>query len=407
MNVVQINAVYQYSSTGRTTKEMHQYLMSHGHNSYVFCTNYISEENHIFPIGGKIDHKIHALLSRISGLQGYYSRFATQKLIQRLERIAPEIVILRNLHGNYIHVPLLLRYLARHDIPTVVVLHDCWFFTGHCCHYTMDQCLKWKTACHHCPSMGRYNKSLFFDTSTKCFFEKLNLFRAIPRLAVVGVSDWITNEARQSPIFTNAKVFQRIYNWIDLDIFQPRNATSMRQQIGLSKSDFVVLGVSQEWSEYKGLLHFIELGYQCPDIMFVMVGEMSDSTKEKLPSNVHAVGSVSDVNTLAEYYSMANVFLNFSIQETFGKVSAEALACGTPLITNDSTANPELCGDGCGYIFHYDAWEEVPKLIYKIKSENKNNYTRQCQNFAQNCFKMNNGLKQYMQLFDQLISYGK
>lgn len=39
MKVVQINAVYEYSSTGRTTMEMHEYLCSQGIESHVFCTN--------------------------------------------------------------------------------------------------------------------------------------------------------------------------------------------------------------------------------------------------------------------------------------------------------------------------------------------------------------------------------
>lgn len=64
-------------------------------------------------------------------------------------------------------------------------------------------------------------------------------------------------------------------------------------------------------------------------------------SSEKLPTNIIAVGILSGLRELAEHYSMADVFLNPSVQETFGKVSAEALACGTPIIANNATANPE------------------------------------------------------------------
>ena len=37
MKIVQINCVYEYSSTGRTTMEMHEYCMSYGIESHVFC----------------------------------------------------------------------------------------------------------------------------------------------------------------------------------------------------------------------------------------------------------------------------------------------------------------------------------------------------------------------------------
>ena len=41
--------------------------------------------------------------------------------------------------------------------------------------------------------------------------DKKEWFGKIPRLAVVGVSDWITNEARVS-LLSSAKVITRIYN---------------------------------------------------------------------------------------------------------------------------------------------------------------------------------------------------
>lgn len=74
-----------------------------------------------------MDHKLHALLSRITGRQACFSYLATRRLLRELDRINPDAVILRNLHGNYINLPVLLRYLAKKDIVTIPVMHDCWF----------------------------------------------------------------------------------------------------------------------------------------------------------------------------------------------------------------------------------------------------------------------------------------
>ena len=73
------------------------------------------------------------------------------------------------------------------DIATIVVLHDVWIFTGHCCYYKEDNCDKWLTSCNHCPAQNKYNKSWFWDNS-EFNFKKMNLFSAIPRLSVIGVS---------------------------------------------------------------------------------------------------------------------------------------------------------------------------------------------------------------------------
>ena len=198
MRIVQINAVYGYSSTGRNVSEMHEFFRQQGIESFVFTSDKENINNYVYRVGGKWDHKFHALYSRIWGLQGYFSKGATREMIRRIEQITPDVVVLHNLHANYIHLPLLLDFLAKRDIVTLLVLHDFWFMTGHCCHYTSIGCDKWQTECHHCPLLHTYNKSLFFDRSRKIYRDKKRLFQAISRLGVIGVSKWVLQEVKQS-----------------------------------------------------------------------------------------------------------------------------------------------------------------------------------------------------------------
>lgn len=403
MKIVQINAVYRHSSTGRTTMEMHNALKHNGIDSYVFCANAsMPKEEGVYVIGTKLDHKIHALCSRIFGLQGYFSYFATRMLMSKLSKIRPDVVILRNLHANYINVPMLLSYLIEHDIATINVLHDCWSFTGHCCYYTEDRCDKWRSGCNHCSILYKYNKSLFFDNTSKLFAMKQNAFGQLKRLAVVGVSNWITNEAKQSPIFSNARIIQPIYNWIDMSVFYPRENLLLKRKLGLINGEFVVLGVAQKWSGYKGVYHFISVAKQMPDVKFVMVGEMLSGIE--LPNNIISIPPIKSVDVLAQYYSFADVFLNFSIQETFGKVSVEALACGTPIIVNNATANPELCGGGCGFVIDDNNEADIIRAIRQIQQNGKVSYKTKCRCFAESNFDMEKCISQYMELFDLLLN---
>lgn len=402
MKIVQINAVYEYSSTGRTTKEMHLALQAKGIYSYVFCTNKSMPKDNVFLIGAKFDYKIHAILSRILGLQGYFSHCTTKKLLKQLKNIQPDVVILRNLHANYINVPMLLDFLADNNIATVNVLHDCWSYTGHCCYYTEDGCNKWRTECNHCPILHKYNTSLFFDNSTRIFQMKKEHFSKLKNLAVIGVSKWIANEGKISPIFSKARIIKHIYNWISLDVFYPRQTVELRQKLCLAKDDFVVLGVSQKWSDYKGLNHFITVANKMPDVKFLMVGHMPNGVV--LPSNIISVPPVSSPDELATYYSLADVFLNFSIQETFGKVTAEALACGTPIIVNNATANPELCGNGCGFVIDNNNHEQMIKAINTIRKEGKSAYTNKCRNFAKENFDKEKGIDNYVALFKEMTN---
>lgn len=404
MKIVQINAVYEYSSTGRTTKEMHEDLSKRGIESYVFCCNLEDLSNNIYRMGNILDHKIHSVCSRIFGLQGYFSHIPTINLIRKLRVISPDVVILRNLHANYINIPMVLRYLGKNNISTIVVLHDCFFFTGHCCYYTKDRCNKWLKECNSCPILHKYNKSLFFDRTKKMFRDKKKLFASIKFLSVVGVSDWVTNEARRSPIFENAFSIQRIYNWINQSVFYPRDVVGRREKYGFKDSDFVVLGVAQYWGDVKGLPQFIDLARRMPNIKILLVGHLEQSD---LPHNIIKVGTTNNIEELALLYSMADVFVNFSIQETFGKVAAESLSCGTPVIVNQSTANPELCGDGCGLIVkERDSIEVIDSVEHMIK-KGKACYTTRCQSFARDNFSQEKGLQAYSDLFVRLTKANK
>lgn len=51
-----------------------------------------------------------------------------------------------------------------------------------------------------------------------------------------------------------------------------------------------------------------------------------------LGKNIINVGDIKDAERLAEYYSMADVFVLCSKRETFSMTTAEALCCGTPVV---------------------------------------------------------------------------
>lgn len=397
MKIVQINAVYHFSSTGRTTEDMHLFLKSKGVESYVFCINVNQPNEGVYSMGNWFDHKAHAFLSRLSGLRAYFSNCATVKLIHKLQRIQPDIVVLRNLHTNFISLPKIMSYLAKNDIKTVWVLHDCWAYTGGCTHYTVRNCFKWQTECKQCQWKGG-DASCFFDWSKKVFSDRKKFFGSLLDLTVVGVSDWVTNEARKSFLSQYAQRILRIYNWVDLDVFYPRQSAELRLKHSITENDFVVLGVAQTWSENKGLSLFLEIANHFPHIKVVMIGSLN----VVLSSNVIHVDAIDNTDLMAQYYSMADVFLYFSKQETFGKVAAEALACGTPVVANNNTAIPEVVGD-CGYVITNNSKEECIASIEKIMNAGKITYSDKCVMRAQTLFSKTNGLEAYYSLFREII----
>lgn len=402
MKILQINAVNKIASTGRTTSEMAAFLRNAGH-SCVVAYSVGPQENSAweYQIGSKTDAKMHGLLSRVSGKQGYFSKGATRKLLDFTDRFAPDIVVLRNLHANYIHLPMLLQYLAKKDIATVAVLHDCWFYTGKCCHYTVAGCYKWQESCGNCPALKKYNKSWFFDKTAEMLEDKKRLFGAIPRLAVVGVSDWLTNEAKKSPVFRSAEEIERIYNWVNTETFSPREPAALRQQLDLQDKK-VVLSVASSWTNEKGLDSVLQLAGRLQEKQkLLLVGHIPEGVD--LPDNVLHIPQTNNLEELVSYYSMADVLFQPSLEETFGKVSAEALSCGTPVVCFRSTANPELVGENCGAVVPVGDMACLTEQITRIFETGKDFYKDRCRKFALENFDLQQNMEQYLRLFERLI----
>jgi len=400
MNILQINTIYKLASTGRTTFELDNYLKKTGHNSFVAASTDIETKGSYYKIGGELGKKVHALLSRASGLQGYFSSFSTLQLINYIKKNNIDIVHLRVVHSNYLNISLLLNFMAKKKIPVVVTLHDCFFYTGKCCHYTVDGCYKWQSECGDCIRWKRDNKSWFFDRTRKMFRDKRKSFSKIDRLAVIGVSKWIAGEAKKAVIFKDATIIKHIYNWVDLSIFKPINDDALRVRLKL-ENKFVILGVASGWSEVKGLGAFLEISEKLDEsFQIILIGDMPD--KSSLPKNILSVSKTDDVSELVRYYSMADCFLNLSLEETFGKVTAEALACGTPAIVPNSTASPELIGDNCGYVAGKNSTDEIIEKIMLIRKNEKEYYSDSCRSFACENFDADKNSAEYLELYNSL-----
>lgn len=402
MKILQINAVNKIASTGRMCYEISTFLEKRGDE----CVTAYSKGPSVnaekeFIIGNQWDTKLHGLLSRVSGKQGYFSFIATKRLLAYMDAFSPDIVLLGNLHGNYINIPMLLKFLAEKNIATVVVLHDCWFYTGKCCHYTVDNCYKWQQGCGDCPSLKKYNKSWFFDKTHDILEDKKILFGAIPRLAVIGVSDWITNEAKKAPVFQNAKEIVRIYNWIDLESFQPCTDNDLKERLHLENKK-IILCVASCWSKEKGLDTVFKLSEKLTNEQrLIIIGDIKEDRNWN--ARVMRIPTTNSAKELAEYYSIADVFIQPSLEETFGKVSAEALACGTPVVCFPTTANPELVGEGCGIVCPTESIEDYLACILTVLKNGKEKYSKNCIDFARSRFDKNCNLGYYIQLFENIL----
>lgn len=70
-------------------------------------------------------------------------------------------------------------------------------------------------------------------------------------------------------------------------------------------------------------------------------------------------------NHLPYIYSAAKIFLYPSLRESFGIPILESMACGTPVITSDRSAMPEIAGDGA-ILADPDDYKSISREIFKL-----------------------------------------
>lgn len=397
MKILQVNAVNGVRSTGRTVSELAVGLERRGHSCRIAYSTGLPTPNG-YVIGTPAEKLLHSVASRVSGRQAYFSGSGTRAFLRLVDAEAPDVLHLHNLHSNYINFPMLLAHLARRDIAVALTLHDCWYYTGKCCYYTSDNCARWQSGCGACPRLAEDNPSWFFDATAAMWADKRRLYADLPRLGVIGVSDWIANEARCS-ILSDASIIRRIYNWVDLNVFTPvpDSGATARE---FPSEEFIILGVASPWSARKGLDDFMRLsrmlesgvldrqvssgpGRPLVKPRVVLVGELPG---RMLPAGITHLRPTTDVRRLAKLYRSADVLLQLSKEETFGKVVAEALACGTPAIAYNSTANPELIGPGCGYVVDPGSLDQVVDRIASIARMPRGAYRAASRAFAARTF---------------------
>ena len=109
-----------------------------------------------------------------------------------LEAEKPDVIHLHNIHGFYLNIEILFRYLKNSEIPIVWTLHDCWPFTGHCAYFDYVGCNKWKKECYQCvQKRTAYPYSLIFDRSRENYNRKKELFTGLKNLYIVTPSHWL------------------------------------------------------------------------------------------------------------------------------------------------------------------------------------------------------------------------
>lgn len=334
MKIIQLNCVYPKGSTGKIVQILHESYIEQGDSSIVlYGRGEKIDDNSAYKVCSEINAKLNHALSCLKGIMYGGCWLSTQRIISIIKREQPDIVHLHCINGYWVNIYHLITWLRNSGIPTVLTLHAEFMYTANC-GYALE-CENWRTGCGNCPRLKKETHSIFFDRTSTSFNKMRSAFKGFnEKLAVVSVSPWLMERAKQSLILENKKHLC-IYNGVNTDVFK---YTSERTCLGkyCSTDEKIILHVTAMFTDQensiKGGIWLIRLAELLKDrnIRFIVVGKYN--IKQQLPSNITLVGEIRSQELLAKYYAESDLTLLVSKKETFSMVVAESLCCGTPVV---------------------------------------------------------------------------
>lgn len=142
-----------------------------------------------------------------------------------------------------------------------------------------------------------------------------------------------------------------IPNRIDTSVFKPRDGAKVRAEFGVGEGETVILFAAQFLNEKsKGLQELLDALERlvAAEHKFTVLCVGHGAVALQAPAGVRLVvtGPTVSRERMAEFYSAADLFVTPSYSETFGKTTAESIACGTPVVSFPNMGARDIIENG-------------------------------------------------------------
>ena len=383
---------------------LHNYLRRFGLDSKIICETKTTESEHV------------SLISRWRRLESILERLTTRLGLNDIHRISSfkvgrepvflnsEITHFHGIHSGFISY-LFLPYLTKMH-PTVFTLQDMWCLTGHC-FYSYD-CEKWKTGCGKCPYPNVPASIKRDGTHIEWLLKKWSYNRS--KLAIVGVSKWLAELARQS-ILNSFPIYHIPYG-IDIELYKPLEKSVCRSVLGIPQNKKVLMfsAISMKDQRKGGelLLKALKILPEKlkKDTVILLLGHMGESIAEAAGIEAINLGYISNDMIKAAVYSSADLFILPTRAEAFGIVIIESFACGTPVVAFDVGGVPETVRHGItGYLAKRESYEDLSSGIIQLLDDKArlNQIKENCRDIAVKEYSMDLYIKRHVKLYQDVI----
>lgn len=269
----------------------------------------------------------------------FFSQWLPDRVCPQVAQINPDIINLHWISAAFVQIET----LAKLKQPLVWTLHDSWGFTGGC--HVIGECDRYKVSCGSCPQL---NSSSERDLSRWVWQRKAKAWKNL-NLTLVSPSSWLAQCAHSSSLFQNMRI-EVIPHGLDTEKYKCLNKALGRESLNFPQDKKIILfGAIEATSDKNKGFHLLQSSLQelsksgrKDDWELVIFGASQPDNPPDLGFKTHYLGHLYDDMSLATVYSLADVMLMPSLQESFGQTASESLACGTPVVAFNATGLKDI-----------------------------------------------------------------
>ncbi|TQD23861.1 glycosyltransferase family 4 protein [Methanolobus vulcani] len=316
----------------------------------------------------------------------------------KINEINPDIVNLHWICQGFIPI----QEIAKIKQPLVWTLHDMWAFTGGC-HYS-ETCYRFKHMCGKCPQLSSNKET---DLSNWVWKRKKKYWENID-FTIVTPSNWLATCARSSSLFQDKEI-EVIPNGIDLQKFKPINKNEARKALKLPlDKNLILFGAMNSTHDQRKGFQFLKPAIEIlsKDLNFetIIFGNNGQSRQENISIPTNYLGYIPD-DHLSLLYSSADIMIVPSVQEAFGQTASEAMACGTPVVSFNSTGLIDIVKHKeNGYLAKPFDTEDLAKGMEWIveHDKRKKKLSDTSRKYVEENFELKSVAKRYADLYSKL-----
>ena len=177
----------------------------------------------------------------------------------------------------------------------------------------------------------------------------------------------------------------------------------------LEKPYVLFLGNTDPKKNMKGVIESLKILFNRNELNFnLVIPDIDDSYLQNI-INKYGCDGVKDKiirmpyvpnTSLKNIYKNASIFLYPSLRESFGIPILEAMACGTPVITSNTSAMPEIAGDAAEFIDPKNSESIANAISMLMNSDSRRNELSEKGKIRVNEFSWEKSAEKLLELYE-------